>query len=226
LSHADEDAREGVGLGLLVDEGVHGNGGLAGLPVADDELVLAATDGDERVHGLEAGEHELGHGLARDDAGGLDLGAGALAGVEVGPAVDGLADAVHDAAEELVADGTSAMAPVRWTASPSRMSTSLPKRTTPTLSSSRLRAMPRSRRHASSRRRSWIEEAVGVGGEGSTLAALLTFELCSWEGEKERLASLSMLSRRAAKRASRSLDNSETERGGRGNGATILTAKV
>jgi len=86
--------------------------------------------------------------------------------------------------------------------------------------------MPRSRRHASSRRRSWIEEAVGVGGEGSTLAALLTFELCSWEGEKERLASLSMLSRRAAKRASRSLDNSETERGGCGNGATILTAEV
>jgi len=105
LSHADVDAREGVGLGLLVDDGVHGDGGLAGLPVADDKLALAAADGDERVHGLEAGEHGLGHGLARDDARGLDLGAGALAGVEAGPAIDGLADAVHDAAEELVTDG-------------------------------------------------------------------------------------------------------------------------
>ena len=95
----------GGGLGLLVDDGVHGDGGLAGLPVADEELALAAADGDERVHGLEAGEHGLGHGLARDDAGGLDLGAGTLAGVEAGPAVDGLADAVRDAAEELVADG-------------------------------------------------------------------------------------------------------------------------
>ena len=65
LSHADVDAREGVGLGLLVDDGVHGDGSLAGLPVADDDLALAAADGDERVHGL-------------DDAWELDLGTGSL----------------------------------------------------------------------------------------------------------------------------------------------------
>ena len=64
LSHADVDAREGVGLGLLVDDGVHGDGTLAGLPIADDELALAVADGDERVHGLKASEHGLEHGLA------------------------------------------------------------------------------------------------------------------------------------------------------------------
>ena len=35
----------------------------------------------------------------------LDLGTGAIAPIEGGAAVDGLADFVHDAAEELVADG-------------------------------------------------------------------------------------------------------------------------
>ena len=50
-----------------------------------------------------------------------------------------------------------------------------------------------------------------TGGDGSALAALLALELCFWVGEKERLASLSMLSRRAAKRASLSLVDTETK---------------
>src|SRR3546814_8594908 len=54
--------------GLLVDEGVDGNGGLAGLAVADDQLALTAADGDQRVHGLEAGLYRLMHRLARNDA--------------------------------------------------------------------------------------------------------------------------------------------------------------
>jgi hypothetical protein len=105
LADADVDAGEGLGLGLLVDDGVDGDGGLAGLAVTDDELALATADGDEGVDGLEAGEHGLRDGLAGDDAGRLDLGTAALAVVEGGPAVDGLADAVDDAAEELGADG-------------------------------------------------------------------------------------------------------------------------
>ena len=44
------------------------DGGLAGLAVADDQLALAAADGDERVERLEAGLHRLVHRLARDDA--------------------------------------------------------------------------------------------------------------------------------------------------------------
>ena len=105
LSDADVDAGEGLGLRLLVDDGVNGDGGLAGLTIADDELALSTADGDEGVDGLEAGEHGLGDGLAGDDAGSLDLGTAALAVVEGGAAVDGLADAVDDAAEELLADG-------------------------------------------------------------------------------------------------------------------------
>ena len=39
---------------LLVDDGVDGDGGLAGLAVADDQLALAAADGDHGVDGLDA----------------------------------------------------------------------------------------------------------------------------------------------------------------------------
>src|SRR3546814_18515689 len=41
--------------------------GLAGVAVADDQLALAAADGNERVERLEAGLHRLVHRLARDD---------------------------------------------------------------------------------------------------------------------------------------------------------------
>ena len=38
----------------LVEDRVDGDGGLAGLAVAEDQLALAAPDGDERVNDLEA----------------------------------------------------------------------------------------------------------------------------------------------------------------------------
>src|SRR5690606_6588688 len=41
-------------LALLVDDRVDRDGGLAGLAVADDELALAAADGDHAVDGLDA----------------------------------------------------------------------------------------------------------------------------------------------------------------------------
>src|ERR1043165_3279514 len=40
---------------LLVDDGVDRDRRLAGLAVADDQLALAAADGDHGVDGLEAG---------------------------------------------------------------------------------------------------------------------------------------------------------------------------
>src|SRR5262249_10925247 len=46
-------------LALLVDDGVERDGGLAGLAVTDDELALAAADGDHRVDRLEAGLERL-----------------------------------------------------------------------------------------------------------------------------------------------------------------------
>ena len=48
-------------LALLVDDRVDGDGGLARLAVADDELALAAADRDHRVDGLDARLHGLVH---------------------------------------------------------------------------------------------------------------------------------------------------------------------
>ena len=90
---------------LLVDEGVDRDGGLAGLAVADDQLALAAADGDERVERLEAGLHRLVHRLARDDARRLDFDAAALVGLDRALAVDRIAEPVDDAAEQALADG-------------------------------------------------------------------------------------------------------------------------
>src|SRR5690606_1048917 len=71
----------------------------------DDELALAAADGHERVEGLDAGLHRLVHALALHDAGGLHLEAAGLGGVDGALAVDGLAERVHHAAEQLLAHG-------------------------------------------------------------------------------------------------------------------------
>ena len=60
-------------VGLLVDDRVDRDGGLAGLAVADDQLALAAADRDHRVDGLDAGLHRLVHALALHDAGRLQL---------------------------------------------------------------------------------------------------------------------------------------------------------
>eukprot|EP00756_Hemistasia_phaeocysticola_P032235 Hpha_TRINITY_DN16398_c1_g2::TRINITY_DN16398_c1_g2_i6::g.62840::m.62840 len=58
--------------GLLVDthlvhDGRHGDGGLPGLTVTDDQLTLATADGDHRVHDLETSRQVVVHGLTLDD---------------------------------------------------------------------------------------------------------------------------------------------------------------
>ena len=94
--HVDADEA----LALLVDDGVHRHGGLARLAVADDELALAAPDGDEGVDGLDAGLHGRVHRLAADDAGRHAF-HGASRGGRDGPLViDGPPQGVHDAADE------------------------------------------------------------------------------------------------------------------------------
>ena len=47
--------------GLLVEDRVEDDRRLAGLPVADDQLALAAADRDQRVDRLEARRHRLVH---------------------------------------------------------------------------------------------------------------------------------------------------------------------
>ena len=88
-----------------VDDGVERDGGLAGLAVADEQLALAAADGNHRVDGLDAGGHRLGHRLTRDDAGSETLDGKAVRRVDGALVVDGLAERVHDAADHRLADG-------------------------------------------------------------------------------------------------------------------------
>lgn len=45
---------------LLVDDGVDSDGGFAGLPVTDDQLTLATTDGHQGIDGLDTGLEEHG----------------------------------------------------------------------------------------------------------------------------------------------------------------------
>jgi hypothetical protein len=89
---------------LLVDDGVDSDGRLAGLPVTDDQLALAAADGGHRVDGLDTGLQRLVDRLALHDGGGLQLQRAALGRGDRALAVDRVAQGVHDAAQEVVAD--------------------------------------------------------------------------------------------------------------------------
>ena len=110
LADGDIDAIElfgvGPGLvdGLLVQDGVENDRGLAGLAVADDQLALAAADRDQRVDGLEARRHRLVHRAARDDAGRLHVDAAAFGRLDRALAVDRIAERVDDAAKQALAD--------------------------------------------------------------------------------------------------------------------------
>merc|ERR1719220_1869092 len=96
-----------VGLveSLLVDDGVNGDGGLASLPVSDDQLTLATANGHKGINSLDAGLHRLGHGLPGDDAGSLQANPEPLAGSQGTLAVNGVAKGINDPAETLHADG-------------------------------------------------------------------------------------------------------------------------
>ncbi len=102
---ADRDVDADDVLILVVDDRVDRDRGLAGLAVADDQLALAAADRDHRVDRLQAGLHRLLDALALDHAGGLELGRAGLGRVDVALAVEGAAERIDQAAEELVADG-------------------------------------------------------------------------------------------------------------------------
>ncbi len=102
LADGDVDAEEI--LALLVDDGVDGDGSLAGLAVADDQFALAAADGHHRVHALQTGLHRLRHGLTPDDARRdlFDL-VGQL-GVDRAFAIDRLTEGVDHATQQFGTD--------------------------------------------------------------------------------------------------------------------------
>ena len=90
-------------LTLLVQNGVDGDRGLAGLTVADDQFTLAAADGDHGVDGQDAGLHGLGDRFTADNAGSLMLDGAGLGALDGAQAVDGAGQGIHGTADEAVA---------------------------------------------------------------------------------------------------------------------------
>ena len=103
LADGDIDADEVAAL--LVDDGVEGDGALARGAVADDELALAAPNGNHRVDGLDAGLDGGIDALAEGDARGDALDRAGLRGADGTLAVDGITEGIDDTADELVAHG-------------------------------------------------------------------------------------------------------------------------
>ncbi len=91
-------------LPLLVQDGVDGNGGLAGLAVADDQLALTASDRHHRVNGKNAGLHRLVYRLTRYNTRSLSLDRTALGRFNRSKAVNRFTEGVDRAANHRIAD--------------------------------------------------------------------------------------------------------------------------
>ena len=90
---------------LLVEDRVDGDGRLAGLAVADDQLALAAADRRHGVDRLDAGLHRLVDRLPAGDARARSTRPARSCSVTIGPLfVDRLAQRVDDAADQRLAD--------------------------------------------------------------------------------------------------------------------------
>src|SRR5580658_831878 len=89
---------------LLVDDGVEDDRGFAGLPVADDQLALAAADRNHRVDGLDAGLHGFANRLAIENAGSDFFQRIALLGLNGTFTVERFAERADHAADQRFAD--------------------------------------------------------------------------------------------------------------------------
>ena len=89
---------------FLIDNGVDANSGLAGLPVTNDEFALATANRNHRVNGFEAGRERFLDRLAFDDARGAGFNWANFFGVDRTFTIDRLAERVHNAAEQRIAD--------------------------------------------------------------------------------------------------------------------------
>ena len=101
----DRDVDADQPLPLLVDDRVERHRGLAGLPVADDELALSPADRDHRVDRLQAGLHRLADRLAVDDARSRALDRIVIGRRDRAFAVDRPSEGVHDAPDHRGAHG-------------------------------------------------------------------------------------------------------------------------
>jgi hypothetical protein len=86
----------------LIDDGVHHDGGLARLPVSDDQLTLSPADGGHGVDGLDARIHWLFDRLSLHHGGRLDLQPPGLLELDGSLAVHGFAKSVDHPAQQAV----------------------------------------------------------------------------------------------------------------------------
>ena len=91
----------------LVQDRVDRDRGFAGLAVTNDQLALAASHGNHRVDGGDAGLHRLVHRLALNDAGRHGFDQARFAGGDFAFSVDGAAQGVHHPAKHGVTHGNS-----------------------------------------------------------------------------------------------------------------------
>src|SRR4030095_8322667 len=89
---------------LLIDDGVDGDGGLAGLAIADDQLTLAAADRNHAVDRFQTRLQRLFDRLARDNARRFELDTPALFGIDRSATIDRFAQGIDHAADKLFAD--------------------------------------------------------------------------------------------------------------------------
>ncbi len=108
LTDSDVNTKDGlIGFvgAFLVDDGVDGDGGFAGLTVTDDQLALSASDGDHTVDGFESRLKGFMDGFAGNDTGCFEFDPSALCVLEGAFSVDGDTECVNDATDETVSDG-------------------------------------------------------------------------------------------------------------------------
>jgi hypothetical protein len=84
-------------LAALVEDGVDGDGGLAGLAVTENQFALAAPDGNERINDFQSCLEWFGHRRAIHDGRGGALDGQALVGGHGALAVERAAERVNDA---------------------------------------------------------------------------------------------------------------------------------
>mmetsp|Transcript_7454 Transcript_7454/g.9250 ORF Transcript_7454/g.9250 Transcript_7454/m.9250 type:complete len:435 (-) Transcript_7454:852-2156(-) len=104
LSNSNVDTGERVGLGLLVNNGINGDGGLTRLTISNDKLTLSTPNWDEGINGLKTSKHRLGDRLPGDDTWSLDLSTGPGTIIQTGPAINRLSNTIYYTAEQLLSN--------------------------------------------------------------------------------------------------------------------------
>ena len=89
---------------VLVEHSIEGNGSLAGLTIANDELTLTTADGDHSINRLESGLHGFLDRLAGQDAWCFKLRAATLLGGDWALAVNGVTESVNDTSKKSLAN--------------------------------------------------------------------------------------------------------------------------